>query len=190
MPHVRYNPSMPDKSSGFLHDGLVVYATKYGSTREYAETLARRLDIPAVQAVEARQSQVRAAVYLVVGSPIYGPSVLPAMKHFISKFKDILSLKPVAAFVVCGDTLWMPKAGEGGHANLEKLVSLLPVTPVACAVFGGRMLMNMLDEEDRPRILSFYRKLGKEPTGFDRMDLAAAGLFAERIISAIMPTSG
>lgn len=181
---------MPDNSSGSFHGGLVVYATKYGSTREYAEALARSLGVPAVPAEDARQSQVSTAVYLALGSPIYGPSVLPAIKHFISKFKDILSEKPVAAFVVCGDTLWIQKAGEGGHANLEKLVSLLPVDPVACAVFGGRMVMNMLDDKDRPRILSFYGRLGKEPTGFDRMDLTAADLFAKRIVSAIKPPSG
>ncbi|UCG39202.1 MAG: hypothetical protein JSV00_02915, partial [bacterium] len=84
-------------------------------------------------------------------------------------------------FVVCGDTLWNPKAGEGGIRNLEKLTRLLPSKPFATAILGGRMRMEELDDEDGPRIRAFYERIGREATGFDRMEEKAALDFVRSI---------
>jgi hypothetical protein len=47
------------------------------------------------------------------------------------------------------------------------------------------MAVEELDELDRAQILAFYRRLGRSPDGFDRMDPAAAAAFAERIRAAL-----
>ena len=160
---------------------MVIYATKYGSTREYASLIAQKLDTRALRASEATSEAVLAADYVVLGSPIYAYSVLPEMEEFLEKYQEALAEKPLAAFVVCGDTLWNPKPDEGGNKNLVKLTRFLPSDPFAVGIFGGRMIMDELDDEDGPRILAFYKRLGREPTGYDRMNNEAALAFVEEI---------
>ena len=161
--------------------GIVVYASKYGSTAEYACLVAKKLNTEALVASEAPFKAVLKANFVVLGSPIYGYSVLPEMERFLKENRAILAEKPVAAFVVCGDTLWNPKAGEGGHKNLEKLTLFLPSRPIATAVLGGRMIMEELDTEDGPRIRAFYERIGREATGFDRMEEDRALDFVDAI---------
>jgi menaquinone-dependent protoporphyrinogen IX oxidase len=103
------------------------------------------------------------------------------MEEFLEKNRDILVGKPIAAFVVCGDTMWNPKAGEGGNRNLEKLTRFLPSEPFAVAILGGRMRMEELDDEDGPRIRAFYERIGREATGFDRMEMESVDPFVEEI---------
>jgi len=165
--------------------GRILYATKYGSTGLYARALSRRLGWPAVRVTDGEAEPLAAGPPVILGGPIYGPSVLPVLAAWIERNREALSGSPVAAFVVCGDTLWNPRAGEGGAGNLRKLTDLLPAPPVAAAVFGGRLRMEDLDGEDGPRIRAFYRRLGREPTGFDRMDLSAVEPFAADLRKAL-----
>ena len=148
---------------------------------EYAHLIAEKLHTQALRACEAGSEAILGADYVVLGSPIYAYSVLPEMEEFLEKYQEALAGKPLAAFVVCGDTLWNPKAEEGGNKNLIKLTRFLPSEPIAAGIFGGRMIMDELDDEDGPRILAFYKRLGREPTGYDRMSSEAALAFVEEI---------
>jgi menaquinone-dependent protoporphyrinogen oxidase len=161
--------------------GLVVFASKYGSTAEYAALIAQKLGTEPLSASEAPTEAVSEGDFIVLGSPIYAYSVLPEMEEFLEKNRDILVGKPIAAFVVCGDTMWNPKAGEGGNRNLEKLTRFLPSEPFAVAILGGRMRMEELDDEDGPRIRAFYERIGREATGFDRMEMESVDPFVEEI---------
>ncbi len=161
--------------------GLILYATKYGSTREYAHFLAEGLAAPAVQAEDFTADLLEDRSLVVVGSPIYGFRVLPAMESLLERFGKRLAGKTLAAFVVCGDTLRIPRTREGGPVNLVKLTRLLPAEPAATAIFGGRMRLDELDAGDREQIMTFYAALGRAPAGFERMDLKPVSDFIERI---------
>jgi menaquinone-dependent protoporphyrinogen oxidase len=161
--------------------GLIVYASKYGSTREYALLLAQKLHTEALRASQVHLGALTRADFIILGSPIYAYSVLPEMESFVAKYGKILSVKPVAAFVVCGDTMWNPKSGEGGSRNLEKITRLLPSEPFNTMILGGRMRMEELDAEDGPRIRAFYDRLGRDPAGFDRMEVEKVGPWVEEI---------
>jgi len=168
---------------------MLIYSTKYGSTAEYAGALARELGIRAFRTNEPFEITGNEPYYI-LGSPIYAFSVLPAMEDFIEEQKEMLLARPLAVFVVCGDTMWNPRKGEGGWKNLRKLTRLLPKEPFASAVFGGRMRMEELDEVDGPRILSFYKQLGREATGFDRMEIERVPQFAAEIRQKLPSASG
>lgn len=51
--------------------GLIIYETRYGATRQYAGWLARDMHIPIVTAAEANADQVGITDYLVIGTPVY-----------------------------------------------------------------------------------------------------------------------
>ena len=161
--------------------GIVIFASKYGSTAEYACLIARKLHTEALRASQAPSEAVFRADFIVLGSPIYAYSVLPEMELFLEREYRTLGRKPLAAFVVCGDTMWNPKAGEGGNKNLEKLIRFLPTEPFATAIFGGRMCMDELDEEDVPRIRAFYERIERDPVGFDRMEMEEVEPWVEEI---------
>lgn len=160
---------------------IVVFSSKYGSTLEYASLIAGKLDIRALRASEAPSETVSGVDFVILGSPIYAHSVLREMEVFLKANREALREKSLAAFVVCGDSLWNPQTGEGGQKNLRKLTRLLPKEPLATGVFGGRMRMEDLDDEDGPRIRAFYERIGRDPTGFDRMELDKVGPFVEEI---------
>ena len=165
--------------------GLVVFASKYGSTAEYATLIAQKLHTEALRASETPPEIVSCADLVVLGSPIYAYSVLPEMEEFLVNNLDILTGKALAAFVVCGDTMWNPETGEGGDKNLVKLTRLLPGSPFASAIFGGRMRMEELDDEDGPRIKAFYKRIGRDATGFDRMEMEKIEPFVEEITKVL-----
>ena len=160
---------------------MVIYATKYGSTREYASLIAQKLGTEALRASETPSGAVSGADFIVLGSPIYAYSVLPEMEEFLERNREVLSTKSLAAFVVCGDTMWNPKVEEGGNKNLEKLTRFLPKEPITVAIFGGRMKMDELDDVDGPRIRAFYDRIGRSPDGFDRMELDKVGSWVREI---------
>ena len=168
------NNSIPEtrnpKPGARAKRGLIVFASKYGSTREYATLMAQKLNTGALRASEATSEVVSGADYIVMGSPVYSYSVLPEMEEFLEKNQMILAGKPLAAFVVCGDARWNPKAGEAENKNLEKLTRFLPSEPIAVAVLGGRMIMDELDDEDGQKIRAFRKRTGREDTGYDRME--------------------
>jgi len=161
--------------------GIVVYATKYRSTHEYASLIAKKLHTQALRASQAPSEAIFGADFIVLGSPIYAYSVLPEMEKFLEENREVLARKPLAAFVVCGDTMWNPQAGEGGNRNLEKLTRFLTAEPFATAILGGRMRMEELDDVDGPRIRAFYERIGREATGFDRMEMGDVDPFVDRI---------
>jgi menaquinone-dependent protoporphyrinogen IX oxidase len=175
------NSKLKTQNSKPRGTGLVIFASKYGSTAEYASHIAQKLGTQALRASEATSEAVSGADFIVLGSPIYAYSVLTEMETFLEGNREILVDKPLAAFVVCGDTLWNPEAEEGGNKNLVKLTRFLPSDPVAVGIFGGRMIMEELDEEDGPRIRAFYKRLGREPTGYDRMEMGDVDPFVEEI---------
>jgi menaquinone-dependent protoporphyrinogen IX oxidase len=161
--------------------GIIVFESKYGSTAEYAHLIAQKLGTEALRASEATSEAVFGADFIVLGSPIYSYSVLPEMEEFLEKNQKILAGKFLAAFVVCGDARWNPKAGEAENKNLEKLTRFLPSEPIAVAVLGGRMRMDELDKEDGPKIRAFRERTGREQAGYDRMELEKVEPFVEEI---------
>ncbi|MCJ7498842.1 flavodoxin domain-containing protein [bacterium] len=161
--------------------GIIVFASKYGSTAEYASLMAQKLHTEALRASEVPSGAVFGADFIVLGSPIYSYSILPDMEVFLERNKKLLAEKPLAVFVVCGDSMWNPKVGEGGNKNLEKLTRFLPSEPIAVAVLGGRMRMEELDEEDGVKIRAFRERTGREHTGYDRMEEGGALDFINEI---------
>jgi menaquinone-dependent protoporphyrinogen oxidase len=82
---------------------LVTYATKYGSTKETAERIARVLTAKslAVEILPCKEVRSLAGYQaVVVGAPLYAGSLLSDSIKFINRFKADLERIPAALFIL------------------------------------------------------------------------------------------
>ena len=87
----------------------------------------------------------------------------------------MLSQRIVALFVVCIDAYESPeKEGQpDGAENLEKISSLLPNPPVAAILLPGRIIRDMLDDDDLHKVEEFYDTIGVPFENRDCLDIDA-----------------
>ena len=119
---------------------LIVYATRYGSTQEVAETIAATLreggfSVDVHPAKQVRTLEGYRAV--VLGAPLYIGSWLKDAQRFLKQHQAALAGMSVAIF-----SLGPTRADEGlaeVRASLDAQVSKYPwLKPVAVELFGGK----------------------------------------------------
>lgn len=87
------------------HRVLVAYASKYGTTGEVAEAIARTMCQQGAAADTMRIAEVRdLSVYdaVVIGGAIHYDKWMSEARHFVTANEDMLSTLPVAYFFTCG----------------------------------------------------------------------------------------
>jgi menaquinone-dependent protoporphyrinogen oxidase len=130
---------------------LVVYATRYGSTREAAETIAARLSGHGVVtrvAAAAEAGSLDGVDAVVLGTPIYLGSLLADTVRWLERSRAALDRLPVALFAL-GPTR-AADGTEASRAQLDASLAKLPwFRPVAVEVFVGRYDPSHLRLADR-----------------------------------------
>lgn len=119
---------------------LLAYATRYGSTEEVAESIARTLrehglavDFRPVQGVSALLNY-RAVV---LGAPLYIGQLPKEFMHFLTAHQTELAERPVALFAL-GPLHDDPKELQRSVEQLAKELAKFPwLQPVAVKVFAG-----------------------------------------------------
>jgi len=118
---------------------LVAYGTRYGSTKEVAETVAatlkeQGLEVEVKPAREVRSLDGYGAV--VLGTPLYMGALHKDVRALLGRNKEALEHMPFALFA-----LGPIKADDGVDGSREQLFTALAKltlpTPVATAVFVG-----------------------------------------------------
>lgn len=161
---------------------LVVYGSKYGSTKEVAQAIADGLGAEAVNVEE--DPDVRPYDLVVIGSPIYGGDYLEAVRDFLETNRPYLAKRKVATFITAAAG-WERSPGLTGEEDellftqdeyAEGLAHLAGgAETLDTKGFGGRLTPELLNDADRNMLEWFYRFLMHEPLkGFDLIDLPAA----------------
>jgi menaquinone-dependent protoporphyrinogen oxidase len=131
---------------------LIAYASKYGSTKEIAEGIARVLQAQGIATTVQVAGDVRSvASYdaVVVGSAVYGGTWLPEAANFIEQFKDDLARKEVWVFSSGPATHEDPVTVLGGWHVPENLKTALAlIRPQAVALFSGKIDASKLSAQD------------------------------------------
>lgn len=171
---------------------LVVYTSKYGSTREVAQAIAAGLQAEIANADD--NPDVRPYDLVVLGSPIYGGDYLEPIKNFLRGNKPFLAERKIAAFITAA-AHWERDPGLTGEEDellftqqeyAAGLANLTGGETIDCRGFGGRMVPEDLDDADRGMLEWFYRFLMRKPLeGFDLIDLAAARRWGEELREAV-----
>jgi menaquinone-dependent protoporphyrinogen IX oxidase len=83
--------------------GLVIYKSKYGATRQYAQWIGNDLNFPVVEASEVDKEKLRKTDTVIIGSSIYiGKAII---RRWLRMNKNLLAGKKVYLFFVCGTPL-------------------------------------------------------------------------------------
>ena len=175
-----------------MANSLVVYASKYGSTKEVAQAVADGLGANIVSA--ANDPDVRPYDLVVLGSPVYGGDYLDPMKDFLRANRPYLAKRKVAAFITAA-AHWERSPGLTGEEDellftqqeyADGLAKLAGGETIDCRGFGGRLIPEQLDEADHGMLEWFYRFLMHEPLqGFDLIDLPSAYRWGEELREVI-----
>jgi menaquinone-dependent protoporphyrinogen oxidase len=149
---------------------LVAYGTRYGSTREVAETVAATLRDGGVDAEVKAAREVRSVdgyAGVVVGTPLYLGALHRDVRVLLERSGQVLADRPLAVFA-----LGPIKAADGVEASRDQLSAALAKlrapTPVSTAVFVGAYDPSRLGLRDRMLAALPASPLHGEPAHDDR----------------------
>jgi len=124
--------------------GLIVYGTRYGTSAECARRLGERLSGSADLADVRTAATIERRELVVIGGPIYGGKLLPAVSRYCDAHREALLSTTVGLFICC---LYSGEAAEA------ELTSAFPPWLFAHArsrkVFGGSVHLKELRLIDR-----------------------------------------
>ena len=78
--------------------GIILYQSKYGATKKYAEWLAERTGFECVESKKARVSEVQSYDVIILGGGVYASGILGL--QFLKKNISCLTGKKIAVFAV------------------------------------------------------------------------------------------
>ena len=152
---------------------LLAYATRYGSTREVAETIAAELreaglEVDIQQMRDVKTLDNYAAV--VLGAAIYNARWHPDAHQFLSQHQEALRQRPVAIFAL-GPLSTSKAAMLRSRRQLDKELEKYPwLKPVTVEMFVGKM---------DPARLGFFDRLFS--TASDHRDWEAIRVYANAL---------
>jgi menaquinone-dependent protoporphyrinogen oxidase len=160
---------------------LVAYASKYGSTREVAESIAatlreRLLRVDVRPAGEVDHLEEYSGV--VLGGGIYVGRWHRDARGFARHFEDELAEMPVAVFAL-GPVDDVPEHRTGSERQFNAAVEKLSFEPIAAAVFGGAV-------DPRKLRFPFNRMPAADVRDWDEIRAWAGGV-ADRFLAVPVP---
>ena len=162
---------------------LIIYDTRYGSTKTIAEWIAEgaaSIGQVAVAVQNVAEADPRDFDFIVIGSPIYEEHPLPSVVNFLAANRDHLNDKDVTLFVVCVDYGEVPKE-ELVQRYVADLQARAAGRVRAIEVFGGYLDVNKLSDTDRNLIEDFAKLMGIPITQVNKLDKQSARKFGAQV---------
>ena len=129
---------------------LVIYSSKYGSTRDAAEIISLVTGPAKYCTVDEFKPEYKEFEFIVLGSPIYQEKVEPSLVAFVDKNKEWLKKKPLSIFCTCLDK-------NGGLDQVRSLENFIDTNALSLKAVGGRLIINKLDQKDLVLIKKFLK---------------------------------
>ena len=161
----------------------LIYATRYGATKDTAQWIEQGLDreveLLNIEDISFAETAKKYDLFI-LGSGVWIDGVHKEMLKFLETQKAELKDKIVASFILCGTT----NKDVQGEARIEqyftKFHSSLDKKPPLNEKFGGRMIIDKLNEKDKKLLEMFYKKvLKREVVSWDRTEPDKARLFGQ-----------
>lgn len=128
-------------------NGVIIYRSKYGATRQYAEWLSADLKIPAIPQQQATPQLIANARFLVLGSSIYMGKLL--MRRWLKENTAALTGKPIFLFLV---TATKSDKLEKLQGYVQQNVPPAIRSNCRCYFFPGKIIYRQLSLADRLKV--------------------------------------
>lgn len=135
----------------------IIYYSKYGSAKEIAFRIKKKLNADVISDI-AELNSINGDL-LIIGSSIYSESPDKKILDLLLDEENLLKDKKIALFVVClaKEERTVREMKIGGPVYLRKMETALKQKPVAAQIFGGRLIPDLLSQEDYKRQEAFYK---------------------------------
>jgi menaquinone-dependent protoporphyrinogen oxidase len=159
---------------------LVAYATKHGTTREVAESIAATLEQLGLEVEIEEAGRVHdVARYdaVVVGGGLYMGKWHADARHLLKRHRHELAAKRLAVFGMGPDALEEAKVAES-RSQLDRALAVTPeLEPIAVTIFGGAL---------KPGTWRFpFNRL----PAFDARDWDAVHDWAQEVAAKLVPVA-
>jgi menaquinone-dependent protoporphyrinogen oxidase len=166
---------------------LITYATKYGSTKEVAEAIARTLTEKVVLVDLTACKDVKSLIgyqAVVIGAPLYAGSVLSDGVKFLNRFQSDLEQIPSALFIL-GPLNDSQQEIRGVQVQLDANRKKFPAfKPVTEKVFVGALDLKKLRFPDS--LIKLYRPAKNNPMkSSDNRDWKAIENWAATLVETL-----
>ena len=165
----------------------LLYGTRYGATEDTAKWIVKGMDssvdILNIENINFEET-VKKYDKFIIGSGIWIDGAHKRLMELLSTHTEEIEVKIIASFIVCGTT-GEDEAGKGRiKGYFERFHKPLTVKPEMKRHFGGRMIIEKLNDKDRKLLDNFYRNvLKKEFVSWDRTKPELAEKFGAALIS-------
>ncbi|MBM3421914.1 MAG: hypothetical protein FJY09_01475 [Chlorobi bacterium] len=170
---------------GKVQSTALLYATRYGATKETARWVRKGMDTPAdVLDIERVSIPEVLAGYdrFIVGSGIWIKGAHPKVLEFFQTGRDTLQERLLGTFIVCGSADGSETGKELVEHYLHLMHAPLSARPPLSRAFGGRLVVGRLSDGDREKLAAFYRNyLNQELRDWDLTDSGKANVFGNEI---------
>jgi len=158
----------------------VIYASRHGASKRYAEAIAEALDGEA-QSLEQVQSFWGDAIVFVAG--VYNHKLNPDMLELIQGHRTDLYGRMwagVAVSLLEDEKTWN---GEriGGPIYVRQYLGLFDRPPLALANFPGAVGLEELTEEEKAEVAGVFQIMGEDPHSVDKIDTEKVWTLSNRI---------
>jgi len=131
---------------------LIIYSSKYGSTRNAAKIIALVTGPATYISVKEFKPEHKGFDFIIIGSPIYQEKIEPSLMEFLNENREWLKEKQVSLFCLCLEK-------NRGLAELTELQDFIKVKALSLDAIGGRLIIDDLDEKDHGMIKEFFGKV-------------------------------
>ena len=135
----------------------IIYYSKYGSAKEIAFRIKEKLKAGFISEITELNS-INGDL-LIIGSSIYSERPDKKIIDLLMDKEGFLKDKKIALFAVClaKEAKMIGKIEIGGPVYLRKMEDALNRKPIAKKVFGGKLVPDLLSDEDYKRQEAFYK---------------------------------
>ena len=165
----------------------LLYGTRYGATEDTAKWIAKGIgssvDVLNIETIDLDET-INKYDKFIIGSGIWIDGAHKRLMELLSTHTEDMESKIIASFIVCGTT-GEDDAGKGRiKGYFERFHKPLTLKPKNQRHFGGRMIIDKLNEKDRKLLDNFYNKvLKKEFKSWDRTKPEMAEKFGVELIN-------
>ncbi|WP_336516641.1 flavodoxin domain-containing protein [Pollutibacter soli] len=123
---------------------ILIYSSKYGATRQYADWIGKALEIPIVDAEDAITHEIIQNDTFIIGSSVYIGRL--RIRKWLKKNLDLLKNKRIILFLVCGTPV---EEKEKWSEYIRQSVPEALMPKCSVHVLPGRMWFERVNAWDR-----------------------------------------